>query len=376
MVVALGAWLLSSSSNVSVSSQASGDDIGLKTSQGSLTEPPAIPAVVRVKDTSSEPQVQMIETAIAAQISDAAKTYEFNSKFPPYSKPLNANNWNLLNPRPFIPRKQALEVGDGVQGVITLDSYVIHNDRPMNVTVTLSSESGSVGGIDSVSAQLLASGERIALQTEAHSHTSLHSNLHSNSHSNSSASRVLTGGFSVDQIATLNSGEQSLLVQVTTPSGDVVNLSTQFKLVATQASLVSIGTAYVDGAHLMVPAQFSTDNPGKYRLQANVFTEDMKTPIAHVNETFELDSGETTTNLRVHASTLRLAGAAGPYVLTGINLTKVSTKPGEPTLYGDAQQTSYSINGFDLALYDDSEYSNPDNEARLQFLRNISGQPM
>jgi len=341
-----------------------------------LTESSTTQAVAMVKDTSSEPQVQMIETAIAAQISDAAKTYEFNSKFPPYSKPLNANNWNLLNPRPFIPRKQALEVGDGVQGVITLDSYVIHNDRPMNVTVTLSSESGSVGGIDSVSAQLLASGERIALQTEAHSHTSLHSNLHSNSHSNSSASRVLTGGFSVDQIATLNSGEQSLLVQVTTPSGDVVNLSTQFKLVATQASLVSIGTAYVDGAHLMVPAQFSTDNPGKYRLQANVFTEDMKTPIAHVNETFELGSGETTTNLRVHASTLRLAGSAGPYVLTGINLTKVSTKPGEPTLYGDAQQTSYSINGFDLALYDDSEYRNPDNEARLQFLRNISGQPM
>ena len=374
MVVALGVWLLSSPSNDSVSFQTSGKDFRLKASQGSLTESSTTQAVAMVKDTSSEPQVQMIETAIAAQISDAAKTYEFNSKFPPYSKPLNANNWNLLNPRPFIPRKQVLELGDGVQGVITLDSYVIHNDRPMNVTVTLRSESGSesVGGIDSVSAQLPASGESIALQTEAHSHAS----SHSNSHSNSSASRVLTGVFSVDQLATLNSGEQSLLVQVTTPSGDFVNLSTQFKLVATQASLVSIGTAYVDGAHLMVPAQFSSDNPGKYRLQANVFTEDMKTPIAHVNETFELDSGETTTNLRVHASTLRLAGAAGPYVLTGINLTKVSTKPGEPTLYGDAQQTSYSINGFDLALYDDSEYSNPDNEARLQFLRNISGQPM
>ena len=370
MVVALGVWLLSSPSNDSVSFQTSGEDFRLKASQGSLTEPTTTPAVAMVKESSSEPQVQMIETAMAAQISDAAKTYEFNSKFPPYSKPLNANNWNLLNPRPFIPRKQALEVGEGVQGIITLDSYVIHNDRPMNVTVTLRSESGSVGGIDSVSALLSESGERISLKNNANSHS------HSGSHSNSSDTRVLTGTFSADQLAKLNSGEQSLLVQVTTPSGDFVNLSTQFKLVATQASLVSIGTAYVDGAHLMVPAQFSSDNPGKYRLQANVFTEDMKTPIAHVNETFELESGDTSVYLRVHASTLRLAGSAGPYVLTGINLTKVSTKPGEPTLYGDAHQTSYSINGFDLALYDDSEYRNPDNEARLQFLRNISGQPM
>ncbi|MGB1222438.1 MAG: hypothetical protein ACPG43_12900 [Alcanivoracaceae bacterium] len=54
-----------------------------------------------------EPPSAAPDTAglMSSQLEDIADAYRRSSRFPSYSRPLEASDWDLLNPRAFVPRE-------------------------------------------------------------------------------------------------------------------------------------------------------------------------------------------------------------------------------------------------------------------------------
>jgi len=150
-------------------------------------------------------------------------------------------------------------------------------------------------------------------------------------------------------------------------------ISAVFKLAGTDATLTNLDEAYIDGAHLIIPAQFDVAVPGYYRIQANLYDSASQQPISHLNSAFLLTKRENSGLLKVHAVTLRSQGSPGPYQLRDINVTRGPEKPGDKTGYGFSKQSSYEVNGFDLSHYSDEEFVDPKNQQRLEFLQKMAG---
>ena len=146
-----------------------------------------------------------------------------------------------------------------------------------------------------------------------------------------------------------------------------------FKLVGNQAVLESLSTSYVDDTDLVIPANFSVETEGYYRVQANLFDKNTMEPISHLNSAFTLESGRSSGLLKVHAETLRNKGFSGPYILKDFNITLSPAAPGEQTGYGSSKHASYDIQGFDLDSYSREAYQDQHSEQRLQFLQKMAG---
>ena len=133
---------------------------------------------------------------------------------------------------------------------------------------------------------------------------------------------------------------------------------------------MSIGKAYVDGVNLSIPVQLNINEPGRYRLTANLFSQD-KSPIAHLTAKQNLKKGKNTWTLQVHSEVLRAANNPGPYILDTWTLTKLPERPGIRTSYGDSNISAEEIKGFALTQYDTTPWSDPQDEARLKFLQKL-----
>lgn len=304
---------------------------------------------------------KLIEEAITNQLKQATEAYKFNAQFPPYSKPLTQHNWDLLNPRAFIPRKQILSKSPEIMGSIVLDHYVVAEEDPLNVDVKFTLPEDQQSQIQGVKVSLL----------DANNNSSRQQSLSKASYEDGVV--TYNGQLSINGLAPDGINESTIKADVTFASGEQKSLSARFKVHTTMAELQNVGDAYIDGPHLMVPVQVSTKKSGKYRIQANLFDEKTNTPVAHLNDTFTARAGSENIDLKVHASALKANGSAGPYYLSDINLSKVSTHPGEKQQFGALQKEQYAVNGFDLSIYDEDNYENPKYKDSIQFLERVSG---
>ena len=143
------------------------------------------------------------------------------------------------------------------------------------------------------------------------------------------------------------------------------------RLYQSTASLEGVGVAYVDGADLVIPAQFNVTDPGFYRVEANLLTKS-GAPVSHLDATFMLSAGAATGLMKVHSEVLREKAAAGPYLLSGIDIKRMPAKPGDATRYGSSARPAYPVPGFPLDAYSDEPYVHPAAQQRLEFLQRLS----
>lgn len=311
---------------------------------------------------SNSPKIQskqekLMEEAIANQLKQATEAYKFNAQFPPYSKPLYKENWDLLNPRAFIPRKQSISSNPDISGSLVLDKYIIAKEDPLEVKVKISTAEENLSSIQSIIANIEDSDiSQSLIQTSFENGVATYS-----------------GQVSISDLGQERVNEGSITADIQLQNGDVKTLSARFKYHTTVARVQNVGDAYVDGSDLKIPVDINVTEQGKYRVQANLFDKNNDKPVAHLTDAYEADEGINSVNLKAHINALKVSGSAGPYYLSNITISKVSTHPGEKQEYGVALNEQFPIKGFDLSIYDEDNYRNPKYKDSIQFLERVSG---
>jgi hypothetical protein len=296
------------------------------------------------------------------QLTEIAETYRHNSRFPTYSQPLRENDWSLLNPRAFIPSERPLANAPSIRASIELPYYVLNRNQDLPVKVIVITEGQ---GTDAPLVRTI--GGQVFIRHGGHSSSPVAlGNANRQGNIETFFATVPAG-----ELARLPDAEVEVTASLSLSDGQVSGITAMARLFQSSASLDYLGTTYIDGAHLVIPAHFQVTEAGYYRVQANLFSRDGE-PVSHLNAAFSLSAGNTIGLLKVHAVTLREAGLAGPYVLTDINVMRMPSTPGESTRYGSTQATSYPVAGFPLGSYDDTPYQDPATQQRLEFLQNLS----
>jgi len=319
-------------------------------------ETAASATTMRAVHTTEKPV--FMKQVMKQQMQQVAQAYENNMRFPKYSKPLSKDDWSLLNPRAFVAKHKPLDVGSGVNAAIVLPQYIVSSDQALTVDVSINSDGDSEMSISEVTAFL-------ANQQQTNS-TVL------TQHDIEDGNTLFSGEIPASWLSALEHTEQQLFAQIVFENNQSAKLSATFKLVGNDATLTRISNAYVDGAHLIIPAHFDVQVEGRYRVRANLFDEATQRPVSHLNSVVLLKDGNTSGLLKVHATTLRNQGFAGPYILKDFDITRGPAGPGQSTHYGNSAQPQFSVNGFDLSFYSDEEYSNPKNQQRLEFLKTMA----
>jgi hypothetical protein len=293
-----------------------------------------------------------------SQLKDIADAYRHNSRFPSYSRPLAASDWDLLNPRAFVPRETPLAGYPDVAASIEVDRYVVDVNRPLSVRVRVSSPTRVVSAASLSLLSARGPGGSVALAEQAAV----------------SGGQVFSGVVPASLLLSLGEGDVALLAALSVMGDEPVTVSAQLKLYLPDARLTYLGAPYVDGANLVIPAHFEVTTRGYYRVRANLFEQEGERPVAHINAAFMLDPPQATGLLRVHAETLRAMQAPGPYLLTDIDITRSPARPGDSTGYGSSAQPSWPVPGFNLGSYSDEPYVDESVRQRQEFLDRLSGE--
>jgi hypothetical protein len=186
--------------------------------------------------------------------------------------------------------------------------------------------------------------------------------------------QVFSGVIPASVLASVGEGEAGIEAMLTMTDGEAVTITSQLKVYVPEARLLYLGTPYVDGATLVIPAHFEVAQQGYYRVRANLFEQENERPVAHLNDAFMLDAQNSSGLLRVHAETLRAMQAPGPYLLTDFDITRSPARPGDKTGYGSSAKPAFPFTGFSLDSYSDEPFVDEASRQRQQFLDKLSGQ--
>jgi len=325
-----------------------------------------INALTNASDRSSNSDINEIEPqhhsdpwayeAVKKQMIAVSNAYEENIRYPKYSKPLATNDWALLNPRPFIPKKLPMDFDEKVSASIVLDHYIVHLDQNLPVSVRVN------GNARVNKVQVYLEGDKDKKYAVTLSPGGM-----------ADGAQTFLAEIPFEVLSATGRGEMLIFADINFANEQQAKVSAVFKLVETDAILTALNEAYIEGPHLMIPAEFDIAISGYYRFEANLFDKGSKQPISHLNSTFLLTKEDNTGLIKVHAMTLRRTGFAGPYILTDINITRGPAKPSDKSGYGVAKEESYQIRGFDLSYYSNEAFVDPKNQQRLDFLQKMAG---
>ena len=326
-----------------------------------IATPNKPPHLIKAQPTTENNDLDgWVSQAVKLQMVEVSEAYAENIRYPKYSKPLHDTDWNLLNPRPFIPKLTPLDFNDDLSAGIVLPQYIVSRDENLPVNVEVKGAQ-----ISEVQPQ------HVSVYLSDHSETENRIDLTSASYSDGVF--TYSGVLDKEMFSTLDNRESMIFSKITFDNNEQAIVSAVFKLVGTDATMTHLDDSYVDGAHLIIPANFDISKQGYYRVEANLFDKNSQKPISHLNSSFLLSNKENKGLLKVHASTLRSKGYAGPYQLTDFNITRGPSKPGDKTGYGTSKEDTFNVEGFDLNAYSHEEYEDPKNKQRLEFLQKMAG---
>lgn len=288
-------------------------------------------------------QKRELTTDTQSAFSLIASVYAAELTTPPYSRPLNKEDFDKLNPNHFSANTVPVD-DNGGQISASLEKYRFSYPEP--VQIWLDGE-----GIHSAKVQLFAVGSKTRLAQ--------------------SVMKYDNGRWQV----TL-SGQQDFPMQLqanvlASVGNKTIPIALQFKYTQPAASLIQLGKPEAKGADMQVPATLEVFQPGLYRLRANLFTQN-NTPVAQLTAKQKLDKGQQQVWFKAHSSVLQ--GTQAPYVLKTFVIERMSPAPGVPKQFGDSKIQEHPIEDFDVQGLDLSEYQPTDRELqRLEFLNQMAG---
>ena len=287
-----------------------------------------------------------------------AGAYARRARFPDWSIPLSGKQWTLLHPNAYTPVTLPVTIhGTTLQISVALPHATLFSDQPIQVTAHIRAPADELAKISSVKASILTRQRKVL--------TVFPLRLTSGEDD----TRAYSGS---EPVASDGDWPQELDARVTAQVGSqAVSVLAPFRFQPVQAILTGVGDSYVDGAVLRIPLEFKVLQDGYYRVQANLFSQDGKRPIAHLTTEGRLDSTDDQLTLRCHASVLRSLDAPGPYQLTGFLITHLPDRPGQPTLLGRGATAAYPVAAHALSEYSHTPYHSKINQARERFLQRL-----
>jgi len=287
-----------------------------------------------------------------------ANQYEKNMQYPPYSQPLSKKQFNLLNPNIFRTIQMKLDPNRDIKASLKLNAFRIFQGEAIEINITLASPVQS-NGFDLEKIELFSKQKLVAEITFSKDKVNENTKYFSASYSPSS-----------DESETW---AQELFIKASfhDEQNKKYVIASSFKYIPAQAELSDVKQAYVNANELVIPLELKVYSDGRYLVKANVFTKE-GTPIAHVYAKKNIEKGKGELLLKVHASTLRLKNAEGPYVLKDFTIVKVITSVVAKKGYGLSLKSEYEVNGFSLDTYSTEPYHNKAQEQKLEFLKKIS----
>jgi hypothetical protein len=271
-----------------------------------------------------------------------AKAYAAELNFPPYSQPLNSNDFDRLTPNHFNPQSVPID-NNGTAVTAELSKYRYTYPEPVLATIT---------------GENISNAELILVDI-------------------ATGKSLLTGKFEQDEnnwIAQLE-GKRNFPTQLQATvkaqvNGKNINIALSLKYIDSIATLEGFEPAMHKDADMVLQANLNTRKQGLYRIRANLFDANNQ-PIAHLVSREKLSKGRTSIDLKAHSSVLR--GKEAPFYLATFSIELMSPAPGTPTKYGDSAITQYEIKDFAVSSLSDVPYQPSEQEQqRLLLLQKMA----
>ena len=181
--------------------------------------------------------------------------------------------------------------------------------------------------------------------------------------------------------------EFSRVARASTPSSKNVRIVAQFTIgqqqyeIGTPIRIESpiaivdyVAPAFVNDASLHIPVFINTNSIGYHLISANLYNAKNNQALLHLSEQKNLKNPQDFIELKAHISALKVMGYEGPYHLKDISLTRMPSKPNYVTEYGESIKEPFSISAFPFSDYSNENYTDPDAQARLEFLTQLGEQ--
>ncbi len=271
-----------------------------------------------------------------------AKAYASELSYPPYSQPLNANDYDRLNPNYFNP--QSIPIDDNGNTVTAkLSKYRYTYPEPILATLT-------GANIDNAKLELidLTTGKQLL-------------------------SRGFQQGENMWSVKLEGKRDFPNQLQATVKAninGKNVNIALSLKYVDSIATLESFEPVVSSNSDMLIQANLNVRESGLYRLRANLFDANQQ-PIAHLVSREKLNKGNANIDLKAHLSVLK--GVKTPLYLSTFSIELMSPAPGKPTKYGNSDINKFEIKDFAISSLSDIPYQPTTQEKqRLQLLQNMA----
>jgi len=339
------AWLLASDSRLVTAWRAAEPEVPPPAQAGPGPEGPAAAPVQERADPWRE--------QLAGEFLRVAEQYEQNAQYPPYSLPIQSGDLSGFRYNVYSPVSVPQETPAGELEVrIVLEQLHFQKGDPIVGMVSLSGPGAE--GARMTSASLIdTSGEKLY----------------------SGKVQPAQGGFAIvlqPSATVAKDWPRDLLVKVSgRQAGQPIGAVAPVKLNEPVGKVTSVGSARVEGAHLMIPVETSVESEGDYAISGNLYSSAGQ-PLVHIQHEVRLSQFDNETRLKVHRSALEAAGDEGPYELKDLMIRRLPAMPGDQTQFGPVVDRAFQVEGFSFDRYADTAYQDPLREARLEFLRRAS----
>ncbi len=302
---------------------------------------------------ATDPREQAMENELASHFARVADVYEESSQYPPYSLPVSEETVDDYRYNTYTPVEVPISDDGEVRIQILLERLHFEIGEPIVGIVTLRGGAASDLALD-----------RVRLKDQSRE------TLYSESLNTEGAGEyelVLSPGESQAR-----DWPPELFVVV---SGDYLGRNVEavapVRYEQRVGEIESVGSAFVEGAHLKIPVEADLEESGLFAISGNLYSESGR-PLVHIEHKAELSGFDNSTTLRVHRQSLEAVDDEGPYELGDLIIRQLPARPGERTRFGPELEERFGVSGFDFDRYSDENYEDPMREARLEFLRSAA----
>ncbi|RBP53766.1 hypothetical protein [Arenicella xantha] len=301
------------------------------------------------------------DAAMRAQMLQVADLYEAASKYPHFSQPIT-NPDMVREPLPF--EETEVDLPFPVEG----------SDAPIRLSAAVDRYQYFQGDVMTV--RLLVTGAPADTFVQANAElssavgaTPLVTELTATDASLSN----FVGNFDT-RVAPPGSLSTEMLVKIVVSIGEQ-QLFTTVPLRYTQAAAQLVAVPYVrqEAEYLLIPLQYSVNQPGYYFANAVLADAASGQPLLQLQTEGQLPLGNGVLMLKAHFQALRAMGSEGPYILRNINTYRGAASGETFDVPAGSVQPQFEIQGFPFSQYDDVPYQDELAGERLEFLRNLGG---
>jgi hypothetical protein len=275
------------------------------------------------KELKKDSVVSFLKASASAVL--IAQVYAAELSFPPYSQPLQEEDFDRLNPNFFNPQAMLIDT-DGTKVSASLSKYRFSYPEPIEVNI-------DGDNIDSASIELIDPNTKKTLLSQHF--------------------QMQEGRWKMDIAGEKDFPAELQVKVIVSVGGKSVPIVLALKYVDPVAVIEALYPAKAEDSDMVIEAKIVTKKAGLYKIRANLFDADNQ-PIAHIVSKKKLKVGNQKMVLKTHQSVLQ--GRKAPFYLTTFMVELMSPSPGVRKKFGVSAVKKFEINDFSTSSLGTTPY--------------------